>query len=100
MKLDSYQPSSHDLLEADTAGARVAIREPGAAPGDSSRRPTEFVAVEGGSETMSGETLLVEAYAALWIILFGFVLVSWRRQSHIDARVAELERAVAQGPGK
>jgi len=24
---------------------------------------------------MSGETLLVEAYAALWVILFGFVFI-------------------------
>jgi CcmD family protein len=49
---------------------------------------------------MSGGTLLVEAYAALWIILFGFVVVSWRRQSRIDARVAELERAVTRGQAK
>jgi len=67
---------------------------------DPSQRSTEFHAVEGGAEVMSGETLLVEAYAALWIILFGFIFVSWRRQSRIDARVSELERLVAQGPGK
>ena len=100
MKLDSYLFSSHGSVEAlaqrDPAGAR----EREGTPGDSTRRPTEFVAVEGGSENMSGEVLLVEAYAALWIILFGFVFISWRRQARIDARVAELERAVAQGHGK
>jgi hypothetical protein len=73
MKLEGYVVLSHGSLEA-----------------------VEFRAVE-ASETMSGETLLVEAYAALWIILLGFVLVSWRRQSQIDARVNELERAVSRG---
>ena len=67
---------------------------------DPSQRSTEFHAVDGGAEVMSGETLLVEAYAALWVILFGFIFVSWRRQSRIDARVSELERLVAQGQGK
>ncbi len=70
------------------------------APSDPVQRSTEFRAVEGGAEGMSGETLLVEAYAALWIILFAFIFVSWRRQSRIDARVGELERLVAQGQGK
>jgi CcmD family protein len=59
-------------------------------------RGTEFRAVEGGGETTSGGTLLVEAYAAIWLILLGFLLVSWRRQSRIDARVSELERSFAQ----
>jgi hypothetical protein len=87
MKLAGYVVSSHGSLEA------VAFRDTQAEP----PRQTEFRAVDAGSETMSGETLLVEAYAALWIILLGFVLVSWRRQSQIDARVNELERAVSRG---
>jgi hypothetical protein len=62
-------------------------------------RETAFRPVEGGRETTSGELLLIEAYAALWIILLGFLLVSWRRQSRIDARVAELERSLAQPHG-
>jgi len=49
---------------------------------------------------VSGGTLLVEAYAALWLILLGFLLVSWRRQGRIDARVDELEKAVARGGAK
>jgi hypothetical protein len=99
MKLASYRISSHGSVEALVADEGAGRAQP-EAPGDSTRRPTEFVAVEGGPETMSGGTLLVEAYAALWIILFGFVFVSWRRQSHIDVRIAELERAVSQGQGK
>jgi CcmD family protein len=100
MKLDSYALSFHSSVEALSQRDPAGAREPAGMPGDSTRRPTEFVAVEGGSDNMSGETLLVEAYAALWVILFGFVFVSWRRQSRIDARVAELERAVGQGQTK
>jgi hypothetical protein len=62
-------------------------------------RETTFRPVEGGRETTSGELLLIEAYAALWIILLGFLFISWRRQSRIDARVAELERSFAQPRG-
>jgi CcmD family protein len=64
------------------------------------QRSTEFRAVEGGNEMVSGGTLLVEAYAALWLILLGFLLVSWRRQARIDARVDELEKTLARGGAK
>ena len=49
---------------------------------------------------VSGGTLLVEAYAALWLILLAFLFVSWRRQGRIDARVEELERALARTGAK
>jgi len=42
----------------------------------------------------SGEKLLVEAYAAIWLILFALVLLSWRRQQTIDERVSSLEAAI------
>jgi CcmD family protein len=87
MKLEGYGVSFHGSLEA------LMQAEP-------SGRQTEFRAVEGGNETMSGGTLLVEAYAAVWLILFYFVIASWRRQARIDARVDELERAVSRGRGK
>jgi hypothetical protein len=44
----------------------------------------------------SGEKLLVEAYAAIWIVLFALILLGWRRQKRIDARVAGLEVALAK----
>jgi CcmD family protein len=108
MNFDGYGIFSHASLEAVTLasqrtdpGQPAPADDPGKSPtGDPGQRTTEFRAVEGGAETMSGGTLLVEAYAALWIILFGFVVVSWRRQSRIDARVAELERAVSRGQAK
>jgi len=70
------------------------------APPETAPRSTEFRAVEGGTEMVSGGTLLVEAYCALWVILLGFLLVSWRRQARIDARVDELEKALARSGAK
>jgi CcmD family protein len=65
-------------------------------------RSTEFRAVEGGPETMNGSLLMVEAYAAVWLVLFAFIFVSWRRQARLDARIDELARALPsnRGPGR
>jgi len=57
-------------------------------------RSTTFRPVEGGTEMQSGEKLLVEAYAAIWVILFALILLSWRRQRRIDARMVALEGAI------
>jgi hypothetical protein len=57
-------------------------------------RSTSFRPVEGGNELQSGEKLLVEAYAAIWIILFAMVLLSWRRQKGLDDRMGTLSAAI------
>ena len=57
-------------------------------------RNTAFRPVEGGNELQSGEKLLVEAYAAIWIILFVMVLLSWRRQKGLDDRMGTLSAAI------
>lgn len=57
-------------------------------------RAQTFRPVVGEVELSSGALLLVEAYAAIWIILFALVLLSWRRVRRIEARVAGLEAAV------
>lgn len=62
-------------------------------------RAGEFRADPGGTETASAGTLLVAAYLVMWALLLGFVLLGWRRQNKVDARLAELERAV-QGSAK
>ncbi|HEY4106790.1 MAG TPA: CcmD family protein [Polyangiaceae bacterium] len=67
---------------------------------DPSARSTEFVAVQGGGETTSAATLLVIAYVVMWALLLGFVLLSWRRQGRVDARISELEKALASGAPK
>lgn len=57
-------------------------------------RGQAFKPVEGASQMQSGEKLLVEAYAAIWLILFVAVLLSWRRQRQLEARVSTLEVAL------
>jgi hypothetical protein len=59
-------------------------------------RSTAFRPVVGGNELQSGEKLLVEAYAAIWLILFALVLLSWRRQRGMDERMNTLEGAIAK----
>ncbi len=54
-------------------------------------RSTEFVPVQGGSEGASAGTLLVAAYAVMWAVLLGFVLLTWRRLSATDRRLSELD---------
>jgi CcmD family protein len=55
-------------------------------------RATEFVPVQGGAETSSAGTLLALAYLFMWVILIGFVFLSWQKQKKLDARLGELER--------
>jgi hypothetical protein len=69
-----------------------------AAPED---RATDFKAVEGDTgEHFSGYTLMVEAYAAIWLILMGWLVLLWRKQSDLTARVEGLEGAIARAERK
>jgi CcmD family protein len=62
-------------------------------------RSTEFVAVQGGGDTTPASTLLVSAYVVMWALLLGFLFLTWRRQQRIEARLGELDRALARsGP--
>ncbi|WP_437602675.1 CcmD family protein [Sorangium sp. So ce590] len=72
--------------------AHAALQQPtDTALGD---RAQAFRPVEGGNQMQSGEKLLVEAYAAIWLIVFAMVFLSWRRQKQIDRRIDVLEAAV------
>jgi CcmD family protein len=65
-------------------------------------RSTEFVAVQGGTETTSASALLIAAYVVMWALVFGFVWLTSRKQRTLDARLSELEaalRRVESGPG-
>jgi CcmD family protein len=62
------------------------------APQTPDDRSTTFQAVHGEPEHYSGETLLVSAYAVLWMILLLWVAFVWRKQSTLDARLDDLER--------
>jgi hypothetical protein len=75
-----------------------------AAPAPASSTPddrsTTFQAVQGGPEQHSGSTLLIEAYAVLWVILMAWVLFMWRRQAALGARLEGLERAIDRAAAK
>ena len=71
-------------LQPDTAHA---------APVTSDPSPTEFRPYEGESQR-DGSVLMVEAYAAIWIILMVVVLLGHLKQRALDARIARLEQAM------
>jgi CcmD family protein len=69
---------------------------PSKAPED---RSTEFVAVQGGNDGASAETLLVAAYLVMWAALLAFIFMTWRKQGTLEARIAKLE-TVRKSTGK
>lgn len=88
---------SQNIQGAPTTSAAVASPVDSATAAlPKTQPPTEgvYVAVRGGAETRSGELLLVEAYAVLWIILMGWLFMLWRKQSRIHARLDELEKVL------
>jgi len=74
---------------------------PGAAgQGTADDRGTSFRAVEGGNQMQSGEKLLVEAYAVIWIVILVFVASMFRRQRRLDRRIETLEAALQKARAK
>jgi CcmD family protein len=66
-----------------------------AQPATPDDRATSFQAVPANqAEQYSGGTLLVAAYAALWIVLFAWVAVVWRKQAALHERLADLEKVI------
>lgn len=56
-------------------------------------RSTEFKAVDSG-ERFNGNTLVVEAYAALWLVVMAWVFFLWRKQAGLSERLDDLERVM------
>jgi|HubBroStandDraft_5_1064220.scaffolds.fasta_scaffold1589944_1 hypothetical protein len=63
-------------------------------------RATTFQAVKGEPEHYSGETLLVSAYAVLWVIVLAWVALAWRRQAALTSRLDDLERVIDEAARK
>lgn len=59
-------------------------------------RSQQFVAVTGGQDTTSAETLLVVAYIGMWLAIFAFVWLTRKKQSSLDGRLDTLEKALAR----
>jgi CcmD family protein len=64
------------------------------APPTAEDRSTTFQPVQGGNQMQSGERLLVEAYAAIWVVLFVFLALMFRRQRRLDQRIEALDDAL------
>ena len=76
--------------------------QPSSAPaaGAAEERATEFTAVDGTGEQFSGYTLMVEAYAAIWLIMMLWLALVWRKQQNLATRVEGLEGAIARAERK
>jgi hypothetical protein len=70
------------------------------APTSPDDRATTFQAVKGEPEHYNGETLLVTAYAALWVIVLVWVALVWRKQASLGTRLDELERVLGEAARK
>ncbi len=90
-----------DLVPTPALSAPPPAKAPAthATPG-ADDRSTTFRPVEGGQEMQSGEKLLVEAYAAIWVILFAMILLSWRRKRRLDERMGTLSAAIDKARAK
>ncbi len=73
--------------------APAAPATPTPAPATPADRATEFTAVDGG-EHYNGSTLMVVAYAAIWVLLMAWIYMLWRKQTVLGERLDGLERSI------
>lgn len=60
-------------------------------------RAASFQAVSGGTqEDIAGGPLMLLAYAAVWVVVFGYVYRINRLQRGVEANVERLERSIAR----
>jgi CcmD family protein len=60
-------------------------------------RAASFQAVSGGTqEDVAGGPLMLLAYAAVWLVVFGYVFRINRLQRGVEANVERLERSIAR----
>lgn len=64
-------------------------------------RAASFQAVTGGTqEDVAGGPLMLLAYAAVWVVVFGYVYRINRLQQGVEANVERLERSISRAvPG-
>lgn len=78
------------MSQSESTSAAAAAST-GSSPDD---RATSFQAVQGEPEHYSGETLLVSAYAILWVIVLTWVALVWRKQAALTLRLDDLEKVI------
>ena len=87
------------MSQSESTGVAAAAST-GSAPSSPDDRATSFQAVQGEREHYSGETLLVSAYAVLWVIVLAWVALVWRKQAALTLRLDDLERVIDQAAKK
>jgi CcmD family protein len=71
----------------------------GSTTSNAQARETGFTAATTG-EHFRGETLLVQAYAITWVLVFGYVAMIWRKHGELARRLDALDRTIdAHGHG-
>lgn len=88
---------TYRLIDVTHAESQPAA--PASAPAAPSDRSTTFQPVEGG-ETRSGATLMVEAYAVIWVILMVWLVMLWRKQNALNGRLEDLDKAIDRAAAK
>ena len=72
----------------------------GAQDGQAEDRAASFQAVSGGTqEDVAGGPLMLLAYAAVWLVVFGYVYRINRLQRGVETNVERLERSIARQGG-
>jgi hypothetical protein len=87
------------VSQSDSTGA-APVASTGSAPSSPDDRATSFQAVQGEAEHYSGETLLVSAYAVLWVIVLAWVALVWRKQAALTLRLDDLEKVIDEAAKK
>ena len=69
------------------------LQEPASSstPSPSTSTPSTTTVVAKRPELQSGETLLVEAYVAIWAITFIFIFLAWRRTRSLEEKLVMIE---------
>jgi len=67
---------------------------------ESDRGPTQFQSVGNAPANYNGYTLMVTAYALIWIILMVWLLLMWQKSRSLATRVADLDLAIDRAAAK
>lgn len=51
----------------------------------------EFRPTEGGGDSANPNALLVAAYLVFWLLVAGFVVLTWRKLRAVETRLSRLE---------
>ncbi len=91
---DLAVPKQTAAATAEPAPASAAPAPAASVPAPASSAPAGFNAVDDSTQMQSGEALLIEAYIAIWVLLFAFIVLAWLRTRKVEDKVAELEKAI------